>query len=130
MNHQALCFSPSLLVKLLLGWTCALGVFPASTLAADPMVDLTQAVVVPSAKLTGPEKKAVAMLIDEVEKRTQIRWKEAEANKAAVPMIAVFDYATERDAQPILLLRPPIVPAREGYTIRVDQTKETPLVLV
>jgi hypothetical protein len=77
--------------------------------------------------LTGPEKKAVAMLIDEVEKRTQVRWKEAEPNQPAAPTIAILDLAADGDAHPILL-RKPMQP--EGYTIRVDQTKEAPTVWI
>ncbi|MBA3438383.1 MAG: hypothetical protein H0T92_00750, partial [Pyrinomonadaceae bacterium] len=38
-----------------------------------PLVDLTRAVVAVPANLTKPENKAVQMLIEEVEKRTQIR---------------------------------------------------------
>lgn len=37
-------------------------------------IDLTKAVIVTPSSLTGPEDKAVQMLIEEVERRTQIRW--------------------------------------------------------
>src|SRR5579859_7450398 len=37
-------------------------------------LDLNGAVVVTPSKLSGPEEKAIAMLVDEVEKRTGIRW--------------------------------------------------------
>jgi hypothetical protein len=50
----------------------------AGALADEPALDLTRAIVVTPGKLSGPEEKAVAMLIDEVEKRTQIRWQRAE----------------------------------------------------
>ncbi len=46
--------------------------------AAGPVVDLSRAVIVTPPGLTGPEKKAVAMLADEVEKRTQLRWRHGE----------------------------------------------------
>ena len=39
------------------------------------MLDLTKAVVVVPKGLSGPESKAVAMLVEEVERRTQVRWK-------------------------------------------------------
>ena len=39
------------------------------------MLDLTRAVVAVPKGLDGPESKAVAMLVEEVERRTQIRWK-------------------------------------------------------
>jgi len=41
------------------------------------MIDLSQAVVIHPARMAGPERKAVAMLCDEVEKRTRIRWQTA-----------------------------------------------------
>src|SRR5437867_2815805 len=43
--------------------------------ATAPMLDLTRAVVVVPKDLSRPEQKAVAMLVDEVERRSQVRWK-------------------------------------------------------
>src|SRR5262245_5900916 len=40
----------------------------------QPAIDLTQAVIVTPQNFSGPENKAVEMLIEEVEKRTQLRW--------------------------------------------------------
>lgn len=40
----------------------------------DNMLDFTRAVVVAPADLTGPERKAVEMLVDEVERRSFVRW--------------------------------------------------------
>src|SRR5216117_3494819 len=37
-------------------------------------LDLTRATIVSPASLSRPEQKAIAMLVEEVEKRTQIRW--------------------------------------------------------
>src|SRR5262245_55567793 len=37
-------------------------------------IDLTQAVIIAPQDFSGPENKAVSMLIEEVEKRTQVRW--------------------------------------------------------
>ena len=56
----------------------ALLVLAALFLAAAPAkaLDLTHAVVVSPPGLSGPERKAVAMLIEEVQKRTQIRWEQ------------------------------------------------------
>src|SRR5580693_6149604 len=42
--------------------------------AASATIDLTKAVVVAPGDLSAREKKAVAMLVDEVAKRTQIHW--------------------------------------------------------
>ena len=62
----------------------------ASVAAGEAPLDLTHAVVVTPPKLSGPEDKAVTMLIEEVEKRTQIRWQRTDRwpNRAAA-VIAV-----------------------------------------
>jgi hypothetical protein len=53
-------------------------------------VDLKNAVVVAPAGLSGPEKKAVTMLVEEVEKRAHIRWPESSVWPTTnVPVIAV-----------------------------------------
>lgn len=65
-------------------------------------LDLTGATIVTPANLTGPERKAVAMLADEVEKRTGVRW--AVSNSAAGTRIEVLEQ--------------PAAPA-EGYRIEV-----------
>ena len=67
-------------------------------------LDLAKAVVVASPQLTGPEKKAVAMLVDEVNKRAQIRW----------PVTAA---PPKTDAPVISIVRQSGPP--EGYRIRV-----------
>src|SRR5689334_13191367 len=62
-------------------------------LAAAGVMDLKDAVVVAPDALSGPEKKAVAMLVEEVEKRTHIRWQKESVwpakPSAAQPIIAV-----------------------------------------
>ncbi len=50
-------------------------------------IDLGGAAVVSPPNLTGPEKKAVAMLIEEVEKRTGIRWQAASQWPANAPAV-------------------------------------------
>jgi hypothetical protein len=58
--------------------------------AAEPSLDLSRAVIVTPAALSGPEKKAVAMLAEEVEKRTQIRWRQSDTWPGeAVPVVVV-----------------------------------------
>jgi hypothetical protein len=58
--------------------------------AGDLALDLSRAVIVTPPQLSGPEKKAVALLVDEVEKRTQIRWTQSESwPTEAGPVIAV-----------------------------------------
>jgi len=44
-------------------------------------LDLAKAVIVTPGKLSGPEKKAVTMLVEEVEKRSQIRWERAQPGR-------------------------------------------------
>src|SRR5579863_7690342 len=63
---------------------------PCRAIASETAIDLDRAVILAPADLSGPEKKAVAMLADEVEKRTQIRWRHVEAWPAGdIPVIAV-----------------------------------------
>jgi hypothetical protein len=58
--------------------------------AGESTVDLSRAVIVTPPHLPGPEQKAVSMLADEVEKRTQLRWAVSESwPTEAVPVIAV-----------------------------------------
>ena len=56
--------------------------------AADPL-DLTAATIVAPPGLTGPEAKAVQMLVEEVEARSLVRWGRAETWPAGGPVIVV-----------------------------------------
>ncbi|HPO15550.1 MAG TPA: hypothetical protein PLI09_19065 [Candidatus Hydrogenedentes bacterium] len=78
--------------------TIALGLaFLAATTGGAPVtpdtaaeLELSQAVLVTPEDLSGPERKAVDMLLDEVEKRSRIRWAEAHAMPAEnIPVVAV-----------------------------------------
>jgi hypothetical protein len=53
------------------------------------MLDLSRAVIVTPGDLSGPERKAVALLADEVEKRTQLRWPQAAAWPADAAAVIV-----------------------------------------
>jgi len=64
----------SALPRAILAAVLCVGFAAASSVLA---LDLTEAVVVRPAELSRPEQKAVAMLLDEVEKRTAVRWAEA-----------------------------------------------------
>src|SRR4051794_37096368 len=60
------------------------------TVVGSPALELTHARIVVPIALTNPEKKAVMMLIEEVEKRTQIRWGSSSAwADSEQPIIAV-----------------------------------------
>jgi hypothetical protein len=77
-----------------------LAVFPALLPAPLPAMDLSRAKVAYPANSSGSEAKAVAMLIDEVEKRSGIRWEIA-------PGVSAATVAIERGTGPA-----------EGYRIR------------
>ena len=49
------------------------------------MLDLTKAVVVAPTDLSGPEKKGLAMLVEEVERRSGVRWEVAPTLPAMPP---------------------------------------------
>jgi hypothetical protein len=81
----------------------------------DAPLDLTHAVVVTPGKLSEPEEKAIAMLIDEVEKRTQIRWQRAERfPKRATVVVAVGRSAAH---EVLTLTGPEGGDKAEGYRI-------------
>ncbi|HEY7512537.1 MAG TPA: hypothetical protein VIG50_19910, partial [Vicinamibacteria bacterium] len=80
---------PRLLVAL--GILCV----PAAGKGAEPELDLRDAVVVTAPGLSGPERSAVTMLVEEVEKRAQVRWPVADRwPDTARPVIAVGTAAT------------------------------------
>ncbi len=60
--------------SVLLSLAFGLILFHAPLHAAEPVIDLTQATVLTPPGLGGPEQKAVQMLIEEVEKRSRVRW--------------------------------------------------------
>ncbi len=77
-------------------------------LATGPLaaLDLTRARVVTPAKMSPPEQRAVRMLVDEVEKRTQTRWEVAATRPAApAPAVVIANAGTG---------------AAEGYRIRTE----------
>jgi hypothetical protein len=97
-------------------------------------LDLSQAVLVSPSGLSGPERKAVTMLIEEVEKRTLIRWTCTEEWPAEpVPVVAIGPASALADfAGPYSdeLAREGDTSAAEGYRIRTGEARGTPAVLV
>ena len=98
------------------------------------LIDLSQAVVVVPPDLSGPESKAVTMLVEEVEKRTRIRWRRTATWPATgVPVVAVGSasamhalagaYAAELSADGA-------VSVAEGYRIRIKDGRDVPAVFV
>jgi hypothetical protein len=93
--------------------------------------NLNQAVVVCPARWTGPERKAVAVLVEEVEKRSGIRWRTAHQWPAeGQPVVAVTlasglaEFRGRYAGEPA----PPSGP--EGYRIWTAQTGGGPAVFV
>jgi len=98
------------------------------------MIDLTQAVVITPPNLTGPESKAVTMLIEEVEKRTQIRWEHTSSWPAgATPVIALGPVSALKTFAGEHLSRPAAdagVSKPEGYRLRVEKRGTAPTVFI
>src|SRR2546423_810309 len=114
---------PRLLTAMLLLTTLA-----ARTPAQQPALELTHAVVLTRPKLSGPEEKAVAMLIEEVEKRTQIRWQRVER----VPEKAAAVVAVGRSGTLDVLMRtgPDGGDKPEGYRLWTPGDTDIPTVCV
>ncbi len=104
--------------------------------AAEPAsatIDLTRAVIVVPSDASAREKKAVAMLVDEVEKRSQIRWQvAAESPKTDGAAFVVVGRETNltRDYPQTKpwLARQPATAGAEGYRIQMPE-KATVLVV-
>ena len=97
-------------------------------------LDLSRALVFAPASLSGPEQKAVTMLIEEVEKRTHLRWKSgASWPTSDRPVIAVGSAAALRDVTAALPGEPandPVANRPEGFRIRVRAETQAPAVFV
>jgi hypothetical protein len=110
-----------------------------SGLAAGPLVagelDLHKAVVVCPGNLSKQENKTVALLVEEVQKRTLIRWEVASTwPTESVPVIAVgpasrlSDFAGRHATQ---LASPRSAPGAEGYQIQIKKSDgKAPAVIV
>src|SRR5207248_9286962 len=84
--------------------------------------------------MSGPEKKAVTMLIEEADKRTRIRWESASSWPSSPrPVIAVGpvselnSFAGEFVEE---LSKDRGINGAEGYRIRVKRRKNAPVVFV
>jgi hypothetical protein len=101
--------------------------------AADPDLDLTRAVVVTPAELSGRPAKAVRMLVEEVEQRSMVRWDRTEKWPAGgTPVVVVGPADGVRDLLDRQGVRLPAAPRPkpEGYRIGVAGDKETPVVWI
>jgi hypothetical protein len=97
-------------------------------------LDLRHAVVLAPAGLTGPEQRAVRMLVEEAEKRTHLLWPETNAWPGAnVPVIAVGPVSQlEQFAGPFAAELRPAAGATnaEGFHLCVKQSPGTSAVFV
>src|ERR1051326_6792183 len=93
-------------------------------LAHAPALDLHDAVVVVPRSLSGPERQAVLMLIEEVEKRTRIRWLQTNrwpAGQASIIAIGPRSASNEFAGHDVEKLTPaPTANQAEGYEISVQ----------
>jgi hypothetical protein len=112
----------------------ALLALPLTLRAAEPALDLTRATVVAPPGLSGPERKAVQMLTEEVEKRSWVSWKRADAWPAdGTPVILVGPADGVRrlaDARGLRLPDAPGKNGREGYRIGISTQEAAPVVWV
>jgi hypothetical protein len=102
---------------------------------ADPsLVDITRATVVTPARLTVQERTAVRVLVEEVQKRTNVRLPVATEWPAdSVPVIAVGPIGTASNwtAKGVRNAPSSANPGQEGYHVRLNKTgRAAPTVLV
>jgi hypothetical protein len=83
---------------------------PNHTAVAQSDVELTNAVVVAPSNVSGPENKAIEMLLEEVERRTQLRWQRTTSAPRGGAMINI-NRAPGASGLP-----------REGYRIQTSGT--------
>jgi hypothetical protein len=97
-------------------------------------LDLARAVVVFPAGAAGPQRKAVTMLVEEVEKRTGIRWQESTNWPAAdelVIAVRLLTTAGNGGGPHAELLASFAAPkGAEGYQVRVRKGKSAPAVFI
>lgn len=108
---------------LLLFLLCAcLGLVRAAAAPPTAEVDLTRAVIVTPPDLSRPERSAVRMLLEEVEKRSRVRWKRVERwPEDGTPVIALG--RANRLERLSARHNPGGIPAggkAEGYRLRVE----------
>jgi hypothetical protein len=104
------------------------------TSARAPALDLKDAVVVTPGELPGPEKRAVTMLVEEVEKRTRVLWPVANSWPTSnAPVIAVGNRTgLEHLVKPGTPQLPKAGSGRgaEGYQLSINGSAERPVVYV
>src|SRR5262245_3806739 len=105
-----------------------------TTVARGAMLDFSKALVVAPANLSASEKKAVTMLIEEVAKRTQVRWDRAMTwPSTETPVVALGSASALKEFWGRYfneLSSEPSFNAAEGYRIRIKRDTGAPVVFV
>lgn len=122
---------------LVLGTLVSLAPLSSPTQAAEPLLDLTGAVVLSPPDLTGPAAKGPTMLVEEVGKRTLARWSRSETwpaqdKKQPVILVGTIDGVYRLAASHDVRLPSTLAPiGREGYHIGIATGRgNTPVVWV
>ncbi len=95
-------------------------------------LDLRDAVVVPPSARTGPEAEAVPMLLDELEKRTRIRWPRTGREPSGTRGVVIIETAERlpRRFPRFAGFLPARVQGADGYRIVTLRNGNQPVVLV
>jgi len=106
-----------------------------SQIDSSPHIDLTNSIVVIPQDLSGPEHRALTMLVEEVEKRTHVHWPTATAwPLSPTPVIVVGTASTLRAFETPyageLRMTQEEATAPEGYRIRALGTRAQPAVFI
>jgi hypothetical protein len=102
--------------------------------AVEPLIDLSQAVVLAVPGLSGPEMKAHQMLVEEVNKRSHAQWERQDqwpTGNTPVILIGQGDPVRAIAARQGIRLSPEAgTGGREGYSIGVERAQAGPVVWI
>jgi hypothetical protein len=91
--------------------------------AAEPAVDLNNAILVSASDAPSPEQKAIQMLVEEVAKRTRLRWaRETSWPTHDAPVIVVGNTMSLQSFAKSRGIQIATRETREGYRIWIDRT--------
>jgi hypothetical protein len=91
-------------------------------------IDLSRAVIVAPSSLSGPEKKAVALLADDVSRRSGIHWKVQDRWPAGPEPVVAVGPAAKLDAFGDHIEKRPPSREAEGYRIHVERSRPSVIV--
>lgn len=101
--------------------------------ADESPLEVSDALVVTSPDLSGPERKAVAMLVEEVASRSRVQWKSVDAWPSEPPRTAIV-VGRSATLKPLTAKAGLEVPAGsgkpEGFTVRVVRDEERTVVWI